>query len=45
MSTIWLGTVDPILESEIFKFNFLNFCITETRLYILLKLAQFTLNK
>jgi len=34
-----------ILETEVFKFNFLNFYILQIRLYILLKLAQFTLHK
>jgi len=31
-----------ILETEVFKVNFLNFYITETMLYILLKLALCT---
>jgi len=34
-----------ILETEVFKFNFSKFHISETRLSILLKLVQFTLNK
>jgi len=34
-----------ILATEVFKFNFLNFYIAETRLYILSKFVQFTLNK
>jgi len=34
-----------MLETDIFKLNFLNFYILETRLYILLKLVQFALNK
>jgi len=32
-------------EIDVFKFNFLNFYMLETRLYILLKLVQFVLNK
>jgi len=34
-----------VLATEVFKFYFVNFYIAETRLYILLKLTQFTLNK
>jgi len=34
-----------MLETNVFKFNFLNLCTSAIRLYILLKLLQFTLNK
>jgi len=34
-----------VVETEVFKLNFFHFHISETRLYILLKLVQFTLNK
>jgi len=34
-----------ILETEVFKFSFLNSHISETRLYILLTLEYFPLNK
>jgi len=34
-----------MLETDVFMLNFLNFCISETRLYILLKRLKLTLNK
>jgi len=34
-----------MLETDVFKFKFLNFCISAIRLYILLKLLQFALDK
>jgi len=34
-----------MLETDVFKLKFLNFCISATRLYILLKLLKLALNK
>ena len=34
-----------VLKTDIVKFNFLNFYISEITLYFLLKLAQFASNK
>ena len=34
-----------VLETDVFKFNFLNFYISEITVYFSLKLAQSTLNK
>ena len=34
-----------VLETYVFKFNVLNFYISETRQYVLLKLVKFTWNK
>jgi len=34
-----------MLESDVFEFNLLNFNISETLWYILLKLVEFALNK
>jgi len=34
-----------MLKTDVLKFKFLNFCLSAIRLYILLKLLQFTLNK
>ena len=34
-----------VLETKVFKYNFLNFYITKTMLCILLKIVQLTLNK
>ena len=34
-----------LLETDIFKFNFLNYYISEITLYFSLKLAQFASNK
>ena len=34
-----------VLETDVFKFNFLNFYISEITVYFSLKLAQFVSNK
>ena len=34
-----------VLETDVFKFNFLNFYISEITVYISLKLAHFASNK